>query len=397
MFIKMRTRFWFRKQQTKQTTSQQGIIYFTVTINKIRSQPLSTGIQVIKSDWDSKKQLIVGPTAPALNEELISVKNTLIEIKNNLKATRQDVTAEAIRVEWLREQSGPISLAKIAKQHTEYQEKFGRNRKGKKLSEGTFETYRTYLAYLNDYLKNNKVSENPEQINATWLQGYETYFANRSIKPLKQKSINLGIGYIKQILRFAMANELITKAPALYYKIKPALAPKPQPLSASECKKLESATFPDPQQRAVDCFLFLRYTGLHFVDGKNITPDALQIDTDEIDYLYVLRQKTEEAAYIPYHAKASLLVAKYGGLDRLPFTNYEALTKQLRKAAKSVDITKKITFGMARDTFADDCSNNMKMSDENLAGMLGHTTTSQVKKYRKFSIRRIAGEWKEGK
>jgi hypothetical protein len=83
MFIKMRIRKWFRKQQTIRD-SEEGIIYATITILKKHSQLFSTGIQVVKSEWDSKRQLITGKANAILNDELRTITTTILSIKQNL-------------------------------------------------------------------------------------------------------------------------------------------------------------------------------------------------------------------------------------------------------------------------------------------------------------------------
>ncbi|WP_460912458.1 phage integrase SAM-like domain-containing protein [Spirosoma areae] len=395
MFIKMRVRFWFRKQQG-QSSGQLGILYGTITIHKTRSEPFSTGISVKKGNWNAKTQQVTGRQGAILNDELTAIHTDLLTIKQNLQNAKQDVTAESVRAEWLRQQHGPDSLLMLMKLHEKHQRKYGKGKKGKPLTDGTFRQYETNQAYLADYLTNHKaVSLNPEKINAAWLLRFEQYLMTRPTHPLKQSSVNYAITYINQVLKFALANELIRTAPALFHKLTPAIPTEPTPLTDSEFRSLEQAELPQAQRRAVDCFLFLRYTGLHYVDGRNITNSSIQVDTSGREYLRVVRQKTEEPALIPYHPKAKAVAKKYGGLACLPFTEFDNMNNQLKAAAKSVGIGRNITPGTARDTFADDCSNNMNMSDESLAAMLGHTTTGQVKKYRKISIERIAKEWKE--
>jgi integrase len=277
--------------------------------------------------------------------------------------------------------------------HETHQRIHGRGKKGQPLTEGTFEFYKTNRTYFRDYLATSKaISTCPESINTLWLTKYESYLLSR---PLKQSSVNYAINYIKHVLSVAITNEAITKAPALHYQLKPITPTKPSPLTDLEIHKFESGCFCPAQQKAVDCFLFLRYTGLHYIDGKNITEASLMYDESGKPFLHVLRQKTGEPALIPYHPKAKAIIEKYGGLGKLPFTSQSNLTKRLRLSAQKVNVRTNITPGTGRDTFADDCSKSMKVSDESLAAMLGHTTTGQVKKYRRISINRIIAEWKE--
>ncbi|WP_162387470.1 phage integrase SAM-like domain-containing protein [Spirosoma endbachense] len=80
-----------------------------------------------------------------------------------------------------------------------HQRKYGKGKKGKPLTEGTFTQYRTNRAYLEDYIRSNKnVTLNPESINGTWFLRFEQYLRTRTTqKPLKQSTINLAIAHFK--------------------------------------------------------------------------------------------------------------------------------------------------------------------------------------------------------
>ncbi|WP_460954568.1 phage integrase SAM-like domain-containing protein [Spirosoma litoris] len=390
----MKTRYWFRKSQTN--SKGKGTIYGTITINQERSQPFSTGIQIDKSNWDTKRQQVTGKNYTILNDELTSITNALLTIKQSLQAQGKEVTANAVRAEWLNKQEKAPSIFILMDEHEKHQRLYGTGKKGKPLTEETFEFYSANRAYFTDYTTQNKnVDTNPEHINSLWLTKYDKFLRTRTHKKkLNATSVKLAIGYLKHVLRIALANERIQKAPALYFKSKAVEPTAPKPLSAEEIQTLQTHTFKWSQQNAVDCFLFLRYTGLHYIDGKKITSAAIRTDETGTEYLFIERQKTKEPALIPYHPEAKRLAEKYNGIGCLPFKGYSNFSEQLRIAAKEVGIRENITPGTARDTFADDCANNMGMSDESLAAMLGHTTTGQVKKYRRISIDRITKEWK---
>jgi site-specific recombinase XerD len=396
MFVKMKVRFWFRKQQG-QTKTKIGILYGTITINKIRSKPFSTGISVKIENWSPKEQKVIGKHGLILNDELASVQTNLLSIKQELQAAKKEVNSESVRAEWLKQQSGPDSILTLLSDFEVHQRKYGKGKKGKPLTEGTFTIYKTNRAYLEDYIRNNKnVTLNPESINGTWFLRLEQYLRTRTThKVLKQSTINVAIAHFKQVLKFALSNEVIKQAPGIFFHVSTADPTAPTPLTAQEIYLLETAELTDAQRRAVDCFLFLRYTGLHYIDGRNISDQSVLIDESGLEYLHVIRQKTEEPAFIPYHPRARAIANKYGGLDCLPFTEFVNMNNRLKGAARRAGILRNITPGTGRDTFADDCSNNMGMSDESLAGMLGHTTTAYVKKYRRISIKRIIAEWKE--
>ncbi|WP_460950397.1 phage integrase SAM-like domain-containing protein [Spirosoma daeguense] len=378
----MKTLFWFRKAQTN--TNRKGTIYATITIQGERSEPFSTGIQIVKTNWDAKRQQITGKANQVFNDELVNLTNSLLAIKQQLQAQGKEVTANSVRTEFLKKQEKAPSIFTLMDEHEQHQRLYGVGKKGKPLTDGTFAFYHTNRIRFTEYVTSRKIEHNPEHINAIWLTKYTDYLRNQKEgKHLNSTSIKMAIGYLKHVLRFALANERIQKAPALFYKSGPLQFTEPKPLTEKEIEKLHNHQFKWSQQKAVDCFLFLRYTGLHYVDGKQLTSAAIRVDETGMEYLYIKRQKSEEIALVPYHPEAKRIVEKYGSIENLPFTEYSNFSNQLVIAAKESEIRSHITPGMARDTFADDCSNNMGMSDEALAGMLGHTTTNIVKKVSK--------------
>ncbi len=217
MYTKMKTRYWFRKTQT--TANLKGTIYATLTINKERSQPFSTGIQIDKDNWDAKRQQITGKVYAILNDELTSITNELLLIKQQLQAQKKDITAQSVRAEWLNKLEQAPSIFILMDEHEKHQRLYGTGKKGEPLTEETFTAYQTNRTRFTDYSQYCKSVPNPEHINALWLTKYEKYLRTRTHKKsIKAVSVKLAIGYLKHVLRIALANERIQKAPALYFR-----------------------------------------------------------------------------------------------------------------------------------------------------------------------------------
>ncbi|KAB7728416.1 hypothetical protein F5984_18775 [Rudanella paleaurantiibacter] len=328
---------------------------------------------------------------------------TLLEMASG---TSKDVTAiasavarlESMVAQLLNQTPAPaaptnqtISLLELIDTHYEYQAKNGRNKRGKPICRNTLKTYKVNRGFVKNYLHYiNQPTAPASVLNNDFAREYELYNLDR----LAATSARMAVSFLAGISRFGVEKKFLSADNRITYKPAVAESVPPAPLTQDELLKLESARFRRIRQGAVDCFLFLVYTGFHYIDGALIDSNAQQVTPDGFTYLQINRQKTGETAIVPYTEKARALVDKYGGLDKLPFKTNNTMNYHLKMAAKELGLGREITMSIGRDTFADDVTNNRGISDESLAAMLGHSGTGYVRKYRKVKVSRVAKEWK---
>lgn len=83
-------------------------------------------------------------------------------------------------------------------------------------------------------------------------------------------------------------------------------------LTQREIDLIANITFKsDTYERVKDIFLFSCYTGLSYIDVKELTPNQLLIGIDGNQWLHTKRKKTNEVVKIPLLPKAKQIVESY--------------------------------------------------------------------------------------
>jgi len=157
-------------------------------------------------------------------------------------------------------------------------------------------------------------------------------------------------------------------------------------LTERELDLLESTSFlPIGLKRVKDIFLFSCYTGLSYIDIKELNPDQILTGIDGNTWIHTKRAKTNELLRIPLLPKAKEILDKYENEiqltgNPLPVYSNQKTNKILKEIAKACGIHKNITFHVARHTFATTVTLSNGVPIETVSKLLGHTklTTTQI-------------------
>lgn len=126
-------------------------------------------------------------------------------------------------------------------------------------------------------------------------------------------------------------------------------------------RKLEAKEFTIERMDVVrDMFIFSCYTGLSFVDARNLTADNIGVGIDGRKWIFTASQKTKISSNIPLLEKAEKIHLKYKDYPRgghrasklLPIPANQKMNAYLKEVADLCGITKELTFHIARHTFA---------------------------------------------
>ncbi|WP_345027188.1 site-specific integrase [Flavivirga jejuensis] len=155
-------------------------------------------------------------------------------------------------------------------------------------------------------------------------------------------------------------------------------------LTERELELLENTDFKsDRLQRIKDCFVFSCYTGLSYVDVKELTEDNIVKGIDNNNWIYTKREKTDELVKIPILPKAWRILQKYRvaremefTTNILPISSNQKTNSYLKEIAKSSGIHKNISFHVARHTFATTVMLSNGVPIETVSKLLGHTKLS---------------------
>ena len=155
-------------------------------------------------------------------------------------------------------------------------------------------------------------------------------------------------------------------------------------------------------QRVRDVFVFCCFTGLSFIDVKQLKRSEISIGAKGELRVYKNRQKTGTPAVIPLLPIAMQLLSKYAYDENciaqdmlLPVLSNQKYNSYLKELADMCAVEKELSSKMARNTFATTVTlaNNVPM--ETISKMMGHKSLRQTQHYAKVLAIKVAEDMDE--
>ena len=381
--------FFIRDSRVRKdgTTSIEVVL----TVNGERCA-FSTGKKVKSCNWDKNKQQVKGKDeeAQSLNNYLKAIKAKLYQKEAELLERGFVITAELLRdayfdkVESLKEKS----LFEVFEEHNQEQEKLV----GNGVSKATYWISVYTVRLLKEFVQQKYKREDLylRELNLNFIQAFHSFL--KIDKGMAQNSSTKHLKLLKKIINLAVANSYMSINPFITYKV------EREPveidfLDEEELRKIINFDTPLPRlERAKDMFLFGCFTGLSYIDIKTLTPEHFEKDNAGRIWIKKRRVKTGVLSRIPLLPIAKLILDKYkGGEKLLPIQDPADINKYLKDIAILCDIKKRITFHVARHTFASTVTLANNISLEVVSKMLGHTNTRMTNHYAKL-IDKCIGE-----
>ncbi len=265
--------------------------------------------------------------------------------------------------------------------------------------------YYTTDKYLNKFL-DQKLQVNDiylKQLNYRFILDFEQFL--RNYKPKKERRTLTNNGVMKHLERFkkminlAVKLEWLVKNPFNQFSLKFDKYDR-QYLSERELKLIENTYFKSERlERVKDIFIFSCYTGLSYIDVKQLTLHKIIRGIDNNYWIYTKREKTNEVVKIPILPKALVIIDKYSAIAKkidseflLPLYSNQKTNSYLKEIAKQCGIPKNITFHVARHTFATTVLLSNGVPIETVSKLLGHSKLSTTQIYARVLEHKISEE-----
>ena len=377
--------FYVRKKSSSDLS--KATIYLRITVDSKRAE-VSTMRKIGLSKWNAKANKVIGYGLEArqTNRQLDIIKNRIYEIYQNfLKEDTDFVTAKGIRDEYIGVNKNRKLILELFDEHNLRMERLV----GKEFSFRTLQRYKTTKKHLAKYIKSGYSLEDLplKRIDVKYINGF-IYFL-KAEQNLSHNSALKYVAYLKKIIRVAYANGWLDKDPFFNFKLRPKTIDK-EFLSKNEMDKLIEADFPISRLSQVrDVFIFSCYTGLAYADVAKLKEDDIVIGMDGSRWIKVKRTKTKTSSSIPILPIAEQIISKYNGLPKhenklLPVYSNQKTNGYLKEIADLSGITKKLTFHMARHTFATTVTLSNGVPIASVSKMLGHKSLKTTQHYAKI-------------
>ena len=350
-----------------------------VTINGTIAQ-FSCKQRIQKELWDAKGNRAKGKSreSTTVNFALDNIKAQIAKHYQRLSDREAYVTAEMVRnaYEGIGTEYETL-LRAFDKENAAFAKRVGKDR-----SERTYRKYLIVRKYLADFIKKQykRTDMAMNELTEDFIRDYCLYLRNKV--GLAQSSVWIYSIPLKHIVTSAHYNGKIPRNPFAQYHVDPDHKER-EFLTENEIKAMSSIELDNPNfALARDLFIFGCWTGISFIDIKNLTTDNI-VDMNGSFWITSKRQKTGVPFQIKLMDVAMQIIKRYEpfrtGNRLFDIGSYNMVNRRIKTVAKRCGIEKTVSFHLSRHSFAV-LALNYGMPIESVSKILGHTniTTTQI-------------------
>ena len=389
--------FFFLKAPKNQK-SDERYIYLRITVDGIPKE-LSLKRMWNSSRWDQETGKAKGNKEDALklNAYLDVLRANVYSTKGQLMLAGKEITSELLKNYLNGYGEEKRMLLEIFKKHN--QQIYELIDKG--YSNRTYQRYRTTLDHTTAYIKWKYETNDLElkELNYEFAKDY--FFWLRTVKNCNHNSAMKYISTLSTVLKECRKKRWLKEDPFEEFST----AQKDVeiiPLWADELESIENKKFSIDRLNLVkDIFVFCCYTGLAYVDVGNLMRNQICEGFDGEKWIMTRRQKTGNPQRVPLLVPALQIIEKYKDHPKciekgvaLPVLTNQKMNAYLKEIADICGIVRKLTFHIARHTFATTVTLCNGVPLETVSKMMGHKNIKQTQHYAKIADVKISQDMK---
>lgn len=392
--MKTKVSILFYAKRAKANVNGLVPIYTRITINGKRIE-LSSNRFVEISKWSSEAGKMKGNSEEArlINSHLDILRIQIIDMQMELVYKKIPVTAETLKSKILGVDERERMIIPIYQNHNDKIEELI----GNGYAYGTLERFKISLKHLQEFIlwKYNLSDISINKIDYPFVTEFEFYL--RSVKKCNNNTAVKYVRNFRKIIKICIDNDWLDKNPCSRYEGKMKEVERDF-LTEEELKRIYNKRFSSERLTLVkDIFIFSCYTGLAYVDVKGLKKDHIAIGIDGEKWIFKNRQKTDTKSKIPVLPIAQEIIQKYANHPKclnedsiLPILTNQKMNAYLKEIGDLCDISKEITFHMARHTFATSVTLTNGVPIETVSKMLGHKNIQTTQHYAKILDQKVS-------
>jgi site-specific recombinase XerD len=392
--MKTKITLHFYAKSTKANAAGLLPIYVRLTVDGNRME-FSTKKFIDSAKWSPEMSKMKGNTenARSLNEYLDLMKSKIFDIQMELIHRNEPLTIEVFKNRLLGIHERERMLIPIFEEHNRKVEELI----GLEYAPGTLERYKTSLKHTKEFLQwKYRISDiEINKIDHSFITEYEFFL--RSVRKCANNTAVKYIKNFKKIIKICISNGWLDKDPFANYKSKIREVERDY-LTQEEVQDIYSKEFATERLNLVkDIFVFSCFTGLAYIDVKNLTVSNISMGIDGGKWIFTHRQKTETASRIPLLPIPEELILKYADHPQcinedklLPILSNQKMNSYLKEIADVCGIKKDLTFHIARHTFATTVTLTNGVPIESVSKMLGHKSIKTTQHYAKILDKKVS-------
>ena len=355
-----------------------------VTINGSVAQ-FSCKQSIHKDLWDVKGNRAKGKSKESrdINLALDNIKAQIIKHYQRISDREAFVTAEMVRNAY---QGIGTEYETLLRAFDKENEAFAK-RVGKDRSLSTYQKYLTVRKYLAEFIKVHykRTDIAMNELTEDFIRDYCLYLRNEV--GLAQSSVWIYSIPLKHIVTTAHYNGKIARNPFAQYKVDPYHKERGF-LTEEELQAFTTIELNNPDlELARDLFVFGCWTGISFIDIKNLTTENITM-LGGSPWIVSKRQKTGVPFQIKLMDIPMQIIKRYEPYrisnNLFNIGSHDTINKRIKEVAKMCGIEKRTSFHLSRHTFAV-LALNYGMPIESVSKILGHTNITTTQRYAKVT------------
>ena len=262
-------------------------------------------------------------------------------------------------------------------------------------AKATLQKYKVTYTRISEFMKfKYNISDiNVKEIKYQFICDFEVYL--RTQASCSPNTTAKFIQFFKRVILIAQNNGWMQHNPFANYKIHFKKVDRGY-LTDQELEIIKNKEFDiERLEKVRDIFVFACWTGLAYVDTYKLTYDNIKIGVDGKPWIMTKRAKTDTIVTVPLLDVPLAIIEKYRGKQDdkvLPTLSNQKMNSYLKEIGTVCGIEKRLSFHLARHTFASTTTLAKGVSIEAVSKMLGHTNIRTTQIYARVTENLISNE-----
>ncbi|GIJ95635.1 tyrosine recombinase [Capnocytophaga stomatis] len=354
----------------------------------------STKLEIFPDKWDLKFGKVLGKSEEALslNRKLEELRIRLVNQYDHLMKTDGFATAEKLKNSFLGISTTDHSLLKLFRKfNVDFEKMVAKDVR----SQQTFAKYKIVYEHLSNFIeyKYHRTDIDFRELTLDFIKEFDFYL--RINKGLTNNSVRAYVIPILKMVDIAIEKEIIHKNPFSNYEILIEERDKGF-LLKEEIEQFLNLSFKNKTIELVrDLFVFSCFTGLSYIDIKQLKKNQIQTFFDGNRWILSRRKKTSNPSNVRLLPIAQKVIDKYESITKndfvFPVPTNVTCNRYLKKISLEAGInkTKSLSFHWARHTFG-----TLFLTEgvplESVSKMMGHKNLKTTQIYAKITNEKIS-------
>lgn len=357
-----------------------------------KSTAFSIGMDILPDEWNASQGLATGKANTSINKQIEDCKTKLEGHYKAMVENQGFITAELLK----------NALRGIGTAQNTVMQEFAdlveekRKSVGIRIVASSYSIYPAAYRHFKGFLR-HKYNADDIPFNMVTMAMVEEYAYYLKIGArLAARTAKSTMKPFRTVVRRAYNKGLLRNDPFFDYVPEKILA-NPRWLSHDEIDRLMKVQISSSALNFVrDMFLFSTFTGISYIDLKNLRHTDIGRQEDGSLWIILNRQKTGTSSYIPLLDFPKNIIdkykgTKYSGEDGKVFKirSSASVNGHLKELARLAGIDKTLTYHQSRHSFGTEICLSQGIPIETLSKMMGHVSIKTTQIYAEVTRTKI--------